>query len=189
MATNTTSPSPDIEGGKHVLFRLGNETYGLLLMELQEVIAQYEVTAIPELPEHYVGVLALRRAIIPVLSLRRRFGLPTRSRDRGTRVIILDVEPSAIGIEVDEVARVTSIDAADIEPPGDLRRERPYLRGMSNLDDGKLVIHLNGRRLLEGEDHIGPDVLREAMRAQAESTKSGRNTGEDPYNEQTGDTE
>jgi purine-binding chemotaxis protein CheW len=164
MTSPSVAPSSSaVEGGKHVLFRLGTETYGLLLLELQEVIAQYEITALPELPEHFVGVVGLRRAVIPVLSLRRRFGLADQGRTRDTRIIVVDVDPHPIGIEVDAVARVVSVNAADIEPAADLRRDRPYLRGMSDLGGGKLAIHLDIRRLVETTEMIDPETLREAV--------------------------
>jgi len=166
----TTAMAP--ERGKYVLIRLAGETYGLLLVELQEVIAQYEITVLPELPEHYVGVIGLRREVIPVLSLRRRFGLADRDRGGSTRVIVVDVRPHPIGVEVDSVARVVTIPGSDIEPPGDLRDQRPYLRGMSGAEDGKLVIHLDIRRLVEASDRVDIEEVRAAMEARDGSDAS-----------------
>ena len=74
------------EESKHVLFVLAGETYGLPILQVKEIISDYELTVLPNLPEFFHGVISLRGEAIPVINLRRRFELPARARDRTSPV-------------------------------------------------------------------------------------------------------
>ena len=111
---------------KYVLFDLERETYCLPILKIQEIIADHELTLLPNLPDFYHGVMSLRGAAIPVVNLRRRFGLPDRDKSPSTRVIILDLQPSPIGIRVDSVRRVASVARSAFEHPPTLSGGRQH---------------------------------------------------------------
>jgi purine-binding chemotaxis protein CheW len=152
----TSANGPSLESEKYVLFRLAGETFGLSLLELQEVIANYDVTVLPNLPPYFHGVIGLRREVIPVLDLRSRLGFAAKSRDRSTRAIVLDLEPNPIALEVDEVLRVRAIrrDAIESAPVFSGDQRAPFVSGVSEQTNGKLVIHLDVQRILSSLDQI-----------------------------------
>lgn len=179
MDMQTTVHSPGIEAGleaqKYVLFGLANETYGLSLLQLQEVIAAYEYTVTPNLPEHFHGVIGVRGEILPVVNLRRRFGFPEGEPDKRNRVIVVDLEPNPIGVQVDEVFRVVSIRPDQIESAPELTcgQRIPYVTGVSGRDDGKLVIHLDMQKVLSSLEQIQLAEITEALRGAYASDDEG----------------
>jgi purine-binding chemotaxis protein CheW len=175
----------DLEAQKYVLFGLAGETYGLSLLQLQEVLSTYEYTVTPNLPDFFHGVIAVRGEVIPVLNLRKRFGFPEAERDRGNRVIVVDLQPNPIGIQVDEIFRVVRIRGDRIERAPELTcgQRIPYVTGVSERDDGKLVIHLDIQKVLSSLEQIELAQIAETIaeaRAARESSAAGgtpRRTG------------
>ncbi len=147
---------PGKESNKYLLFSLAGETFGLSLLQLHEVLAEYEISVLPSLPESFLGVVGLRGNVIPILNLRQRFGFEDRERDRNTRVIIADLEPNPIGIQVDEVLRVEPIAPRAIDEPPELTcgQTVPFVTGVSDREDGTLVIHLDIELLLSSLEQI-----------------------------------
>ncbi|MEK6531035.1 MAG: chemotaxis protein CheW, partial [Deltaproteobacteria bacterium] len=84
-----------------VTFRLGNEEYSLDILKVQEIIRHMELTRVPRTPEFVDGVINLRGKVIPVLDLRRRFGLQAAEKTSETRIIVVDVEHITVGLKVD----------------------------------------------------------------------------------------
>jgi purine-binding chemotaxis protein CheW len=105
--------------GKYLTFKLGREEYGLELVRVREIIALMDITPVPLAPDYVRGVMNLRGRVIPVVDLRRRFGMPhTEDHDRKC-IIVCDVlrneQPIQMSILVDAVSEVLRIAAADIE--------------------------------------------------------------------------
>jgi purine-binding chemotaxis protein CheW len=175
----------DLEAQKYVLFGLAGETYGLSLLQLQEVLSTYEYTVTPNLPDFFHGVIAVRGEVIPVLNLRKRFGFPEAERGRGNRVIVVDLEPNPIGIQVDEIFRVVRIRDDQIERAPELTcgQRIPYVTGVSERDHGKLVIHLDIQKVLSSLEQIElaqiAETIAEARSARESSAAGGvpRGTG------------
>lgn len=138
------------EQEKYILFGLGGETYGIHILQAQEIIADFELTVLPSLPEFFHGVISLRGEAIPVINLRRRFGLPDRDRDGFTRVIIVELEETSIGIQVDTVFRVASIfaDAIDAPPTLTYGQKTKFIRGVAELGRNKFSIILDIEEIL-----------------------------------------
>ena len=115
-ATNTKNGGKE---GKYLTFKLGREEYGLELVRVREIIALMDITPVPLAPEYVRGVMNLRGRVIPVVDLRRKFGMqPTEDHDRKC-IIVCDVQrneqPIQMSILVDAVSEVLHIGAADIE--------------------------------------------------------------------------
>jgi len=157
----------DVFSEKHIIFGLAGETYGLPILQVQEIIAKHRTTVLPSLPDHYRGVIWLRGSAIPIINLRRRLGFPERESDNQTRVIIIDLEPNPVGIEVDEVLRVATIHDCEIEAVPALTggRRVPYVAGVSEHADGKIVIHLDIMKVLSSSEQLQLGDLSTALRS------------------------
>jgi purine-binding chemotaxis protein CheW len=103
-----------------------------------------EITEIPHAPESVVGVINLRGRVIPVIDLRKRFGLPDAVHTKDTRIVVVHLEGNLIGVIVDAVSQVLRIPADIVEPPSPVLAgvDSRYLRGIAKLDD-RLVILLD----------------------------------------------
>lgn len=132
-----------------VSFRLANEEYGVDIMRAQEIIMVPRITRLPEVPDYICGLINLRGRVIPVLDLRRRFGLPAKEADEQTRIIVVNVESRTIGIVVDAVTEVLRIAPEQIEPPptGSAGIGPEYIRGIIKRND-KLIIMLRIEEIL-----------------------------------------
>ncbi len=146
-------PSPGVErerGGprgespvlQFVGFRLGDEDYAIAIMKIQEIILMTPITRLPQAPAHIEGLINLRGSVIPIVNLRKRFGLPPREPDEETRTIVVNVQDKTIGCVVDSVTRVMRISRDQIQPPppGVGGAAGQYLAGLARRDDGLLIL-------------------------------------------------
>ena len=101
-----------------VVFALAGESYGVAIGAVQEIIRPPLLTAVPHAPAAVEGVINLRGRIIPVVSLRRRFGLPPAASDRAARIIVFASAGQTVGVSADGVSEVARIPADAIEPVG-----------------------------------------------------------------------
>ena len=110
----------DLEG-KYLTFTLANEDYGLEILKVREIIGMLDITAIPQAPTFFKGVIDLRGRVIPVVDLRLKFGLPSMEYGERTCVIVVEVKTEMgsvqMGVVVDTVSEVVNVNGADIEPP------------------------------------------------------------------------
>jgi len=132
-----------------VTFRLGNEEFSLDILRVQEIIRHMELTRVPRTPDFVEGVINLRGRVIPVLDLRKRFGLPAGEKTHETRIIVVDVDDKTVGFKVDAVSEVLRIPADTVEPPPPLVTsiESDYIKGVGKLD-GRLLILLDVAKIL-----------------------------------------
>jgi len=151
-----------------VVFSLAGEHYALDISRLQGIIKLPEVTRIPRAPMFVEGVINLRGAIVPVLDLRRRFGLPERTDTPDTRIINVEMGNNLVGLIVDSVDQVINIPSGVIEPTPDLVTtvDSTYLRAIAKLED-RLVTLLDLDRVLtrEEEQSLGTMSLEESEEA------------------------
>lgn len=132
-----------------VSFRLANEEYGVDIMRAQEIIMVSKITRMPEVPDYICGLINLRGHVIPIVDLRKRFGLPAKDADEQTRIIVVNVDSKTVGIVVDAVTEVLRITADQIEPPptGSAGIDHEYIRGIIKRND-KLIIMLRIEEIL-----------------------------------------
>ena len=102
---------------RYLNFRLAKEEYGIRLSSVRETIKVPPITKVPLNPPYVAGVISLRGAIIPVIDLRLRLGLPVEMATRKMRIIVAQQENRVVGLLVDEVRDVQDIDREKIEPP------------------------------------------------------------------------
>lgn len=146
-----------------VTFRLGNEEFSLDILKVQEIIRHMDLTRVPKAPDFVEGVINLRGRVIPVLDLRKRFGLPADERTNETRIIVVEVDNNTVGLKVDAVSEVLRLPADTVEPPPSIVTgvESDYIKGVGKLE-GRLLILLDVAKILTKTE---TDVLSGAMKA------------------------
>ncbi len=122
-------------------FRIGNETFGVRIGSVREIVRVPEITAVPSAPETVEGVTNLRGKIIPVMDLRKRFGQSEIQPDKKNRILVVELENKLVGLIVNA--------ASEIEAPGNLfaEGESSYVTGVGKLK-GRLIILLDIAKLL-----------------------------------------
>lgn len=104
------------ETKQYIVVKLDGEQYGIDISFIDNIVRMQQITRVPKAQSYFAGVINLRGEIIPVMSLRLRFGLPEKENTNSTRIIIIKPENNAkIGILVDEVREVVSLEEEDIE--------------------------------------------------------------------------
>lgn len=136
-----------------VSFRLANEEYGVDIMRVQEIILLGQITKMPEVPSYICGLINLRGHVIPIVDLRKRFGLSSHENNEHTRIIVVNVANKTIGMIVDAVDEVLRVNPNQIEPPPSSVAgiDHRYITGLVKLED-KLLILLSVENLLSDED-------------------------------------
>jgi purine-binding chemotaxis protein CheW len=132
-----------------VVFQLSEQTYGIDIASVYEIIRMETITRVPRTPEFVEGVINLRGRIIPVIDLVKRFNLDHSERTNSSRIIIVDVGGNTIGMIVDAVSEVLRVNLDSIEPPPPMLHgiDAAYLKGIAVLEN-RLVILLNLERVL-----------------------------------------
>ena len=130
-------------------FYLGEEEFGVDIQNIREINRMVDITRVPRTPDFVVGVINLRGNVIPVINMRKRFGLPEKDSDKSTRIVVVEVYNKTIGILVDGVSEVLRIPAGIIEPPPDIVSgiHTKYIEGVAKLQD-RLLILLNLEKVL-----------------------------------------
>jgi purine-binding chemotaxis protein CheW len=136
-----------------VVFQLGAELYGVEIARVHEIIRLQSVTKVPRAPSFVEGVINLRGKVIPVVDLRRRFGLPGAEHTRASRIVVVEIGDQVVGIVVDGVSEVLRVSASIVEPPSPVVAgiDSEYLHGIAKLAD-RLVILLDLDRILAREE-------------------------------------
>lgn len=143
-----------------VVLSLMGEFYGLDISRVQGIIKVPDVTQVPRAPDFVEGVINLRGTIVPVIDLRKRFGLGSYEETPDTRIINVEMGNHLVGLIVDAVEEVLNLPPDSVEPPPELVTtvDSAYLRGIAKLDD-RLVILVDLDRVLSfAEQHVLADV-------------------------------
>ncbi|MCK9526623.1 MAG: chemotaxis protein CheW [Limnochordia bacterium] len=132
--------------GQFVVFALGEEKYGVQISSVKEIVKWSKTTQLPQMSEVLAGVIKLRDQVIPVISLRKKFGWPEADDLADTRIIILEIDSTLIGINVDDVDSVVHVPSSAVEFPIGLMDQTSMICGIAKLPD-LLLILLNVERL------------------------------------------
>ena len=158
QTTATLAPSSNQEQ-QLVVFHVGPELYGVDIGRVHEIIRLQTVTRVPRAPSYVEGVINLRGKVIPVVDLRRRFGLPTAEHTRASRIVVVDVGEQVVGMIVDAVNQVVRLDTATVEAPGAVvtGADNAYVQGIAKLTD-RLVLLLDLDGVFSREDRRALDA-------------------------------
>jgi purine-binding chemotaxis protein CheW len=151
MNTAQTPEQSQTHAGEeqYLTFRLDGQEYGIAILKVQEIKGWDRITPIPNSPAYVKGVLNLRGVIVPVIDLRRRFGLAETERDAFTVIIVVNVAGRLAGIVVDAVSDVINVSGTQrcAAPEYEGQKNREFIKGLAQLDD-KLLILLDVERLV-----------------------------------------
>lgn len=140
-----------------VTFELVGEIFALPILDVREIIRPTAITPVPQAPSFVEGVINLRGQIIPVVDLRKRFGINANDMNDDTRVIVVELGNGVvIGLIVDVVREVERLPAEAITPPpalvaGSIGAE--YIKGISNHED-KMMIHIDLRKVFNTDEMV-----------------------------------
>ncbi|MGI2171680.1 chemotaxis protein CheW [Shewanella sp. MF05960] len=125
-----------------VTFKLDHETYGINVMQVQEVLRYTEIAPVPGAPDYVLGIINLRGNVVTVIDTRSRFGLQSAELDDSTRIVIIEAEKQVIGILVDSVAEVVYLRRSEIDNAPNVGTEESakFIQGVSNRDNELLIL-------------------------------------------------
>lgn len=128
-----------------VAFKLRNEEYGFSILNVQEIKGLTDITRVPFAPDFIKGVINLRGSVLPVIDLKRRLGLEDTPYTPNTRIVIVQYDEVSVGMLVDAVTEVRTIDADDIDSTRAVTGNDANSRFISGIGkvDGRLIIQLN----------------------------------------------
>ena len=136
-----------------VTFCLEDETYGINVMQVQEVLRYSEIAPVPGAPDYVLGIINLRGNVVTVIDTRTRFGLPTTEVSDNSRIVIIESDKQVVGILVDSVAEVVYLRSSEIDSAPNVGTEESakFIQGVSNRD-GELLILVDLNKLLTDEE-------------------------------------
>jgi purine-binding chemotaxis protein CheW len=139
--------------GEYLAFALGDEEYGIELLKVQEIKGYSPVTPIPNTPPHIKGVMNLRGAVIPIIDLRMRFGMPAVEYNQFNVIIVINVDSKIMGLLVDAVSDVLNVGAGELRAAPDFgtRADTRFISGMVSAGD-KIAVLLDITTLLSEDD-------------------------------------
>lgn len=135
-----------------ICFKLGEEVYGVDIMQIKEIIRCQKITHVPKAQSFIDGVINLRGMVIPIIDLRRRFALPP-SAGRKSKIVIAQVENRIVGLVVDDVTDIITLPKDSLLPPPKMVKgaDAQYLDGMADIQ-GALLFIINLDRMLTAEE-------------------------------------
>ena len=126
-----------------VTFHIANEEYGVDVISVREIIRMTSITHMPNTQHDVEGIINLRGKVIPIINLRRKFGMMETESNSQTRIIVMDISDELIGFVVDSVSEVIRISASEIQPPPTAvsgGNDQEYITGVINREERLLVL-------------------------------------------------
>ncbi len=144
----------DTQANKYLNFRIGEESYGISIKHVREIIEMQNISEVPDMPGYVKGVINLRGKVIPIVDIRLRFRFEERKYDDRTCVIVIEINNSTIGFIVDTVEDVLEIPEKDVEPAPKFKtasgKER-YISGVGKVGDSVKIL-LDIEKLIYEDD-------------------------------------
>jgi purine-binding chemotaxis protein CheW len=139
---------------RFVLFRAAQELFGIPIEAVVEVLRAQRPNPLPEMPPHILGLITLRGEVLPLVDIRKRFGLSPQPANE--RVVVVRSRGEKIGVVVDEVLEIAKFQEEELsEPPSIFKGLRAeYLTGLAKRKDGSVVILLNMDMVLSSEERL-----------------------------------
>ncbi|MDP4537563.1 chemotaxis protein CheW [Alkalimonas collagenimarina] len=157
MSNVAKQTAKNAESGDEVLqwvtFKLQQETYGINVMQVQEVLRYTEIAPVPGSPDYVMGIINLRGNVVTVIDTRTRFGLEGSEVSDNSRIVIIEADKQVIGILVDSVAEVVYLKASEIDTAPNVGNDESakFIQGVTNRE-GELLILVDLNKLLTDEE-------------------------------------
>ena len=125
-----------------MVFELASEIYGIDIKTVREIIRMQKITYVPDAPAYVEGMINLRGRVIPVVDLRRRFGLTVAEASPEMRILVVDIAGEDIGVIVDAVTEVKRIAGASVQRDALVATtdQAYYLEGIAKIGDQLLIL-------------------------------------------------
>jgi len=125
-----------------VTYQLEEETYGINVMQVQEVLRITEIAPVPGAPTYVIGIINLRGNVVTVIDTRSRFGLMSKESDEQSRIIIVEVNGNVIGMLVDSVAEVVYLHQSEIDTAPSVSNDDSsrFIQGVCSRDENLLIL-------------------------------------------------
>lgn len=138
---------------RYLEFNLGSELFAVSLLTVKEVIAVPEMTEVPFTPDYYSGIMNLRGTVISVIDLRKKLHIGTIPHTAETAVIIVTLDNNLLGVVVDSINRVLSVDPSDVSPapPMEATARFNFIQGCYKKDKD-LILFVDLMKLMNKED-------------------------------------
>mgnify|MGYP001205208346 FL=1 len=151
----TITPGSATTTHQFLTFALGQEEYGVEILKIQEIKGFSAITPLPNAPAYVKGVLNLRGTIVPIVDLRKKFGMPEEAYTTFTVIVVVRVQGQVMGFIVDAVSDVLTVTGADIQPTPDLQGQvdTSFLTGLAKAGE-KLVILLDIDKVLTTAERV-----------------------------------
>lgn len=159
MTTNSLMKiDAKVSGGDELIqlvsFMLSDEEYGIEVLKVREIIRMPGITKMPNTPHYVEGIINLRGKVIPIISMRKRFGLCESEYNSHTRIMVMDVAGGLTGFIVDGVSEVIRIHSSEIQPPPPMVSgsiDQDFITGVFNHAD-RLLIIMDVDRMFSAEE-------------------------------------
>lgn len=153
VAEDNLEIEEDTQKGRYLTFSLGNESYGIEIKYVTEIIGIQTITEVPELPNYIKGIINLRGKIIPVMDMRLRFKKEPLDYNDRTCVIVVDINDISLGLIVDSVAEVLTIGEDNITEPPQLNKgfSNRYIKNIGKVGESVKLL-LDCEKLLTEEE-------------------------------------
>lgn len=125
-----------------VTFRLENESYGINVMQVQEVLRYTEIAPVPGAPSYVLGIINLRGNVVTVIDTRERFGMSPSEVTDNSRIVIIETDMQVVGILVDSVAEVVYLRQSEIETAPNVGNDETskFIQGVCHKNDELLIL-------------------------------------------------
>ncbi|MGV8906016.1 MAG: chemotaxis protein CheW [Acetobacterium sp.] len=143
----------DTQHGRFLTFSLEEEVFGIEIKYVTEIVGIQSITKVPEVPTYIKGIINLRGKIIPVIDVRLKFGKEAIEYNDRTCIIVIDIQDVSVGLIVDNVEEVLTIDDEAISPPPANKTgfENRFIKGIGMVG-GKVQLLLECERLLKNSE-------------------------------------
>ncbi|KGG80787.1 chemotaxis protein CheW [Caloranaerobacter azorensis H53214] len=138
---------------QYVIFKIGNEEYGIDIMNVKEIGPYQKSVKVPNAPSFVEGIINYRGNVIPIISLHKRFNIEQKDIDNNTRIIVINLKDKQIGFIVDEASQTIRLNDKDIDPAPDIVAgiDSRYIIGVGKLDE-RLIILVDLEKILTEDE-------------------------------------
>ncbi len=138
-----------------VIYQLAGEQFGVDIAAVESIIKMQEIAAVPQAPEFVEGVTNLRGEVLPVIDLRKRFEIPAADDSEEERIVVVEIDGQNVGMIVDAVTEVLTLDEDAIEAPSALviGSSVDFITGIAKVDD-QLVTIIDLRMVLLSDEAL-----------------------------------
>ena len=149
-----------VEDLQAVVFMLNKAYYGVPILQVKEIVKMTEITEIPNTPDFVQGIVNLRGKIIPIIDMRKRFGLPEEEVNENWKILILKSDDVLFGVMVDQISEVEKVPATLIEKPPKIVAgvNGKFINAIAKMENRLLILLDIGKILSDEEKEILQDI-------------------------------